>query len=72
MTTATAQAHPNLAFIKYWGKHDNTLHLPMNGSISINLPTLYMRTRVNFQPVLVAKIDDFEPITFTKDNHIKI
>ena len=48
----TAQAHPNIAFIKYWGNRDNTLRLPMNGSISMNLDGLFTRTTVNFQPSL--------------------
>ena len=52
MTTATAQANPNLAFIKYWGNLDNTLRLPSNGSISMNLDGLYSRTTVSFQPSL--------------------
>ena len=52
MTTATAQANPNLAFIKYWGNRDNVLRLPMNGSISMNLDGLYTRTTVSFQPSL--------------------
>ena len=52
MTTATAQSHPNIAFIKYWGNRDNTLRLPMNGSISMNLDGLYTRTTVSFQPSL--------------------
>jgi diphosphomevalonate decarboxylase len=52
MTTSTAQANPNLAFIKYWGNRDNTLHHPMNGSISMNLDGLYTRTTVSFQPSL--------------------
>jgi diphosphomevalonate decarboxylase len=49
MTIATAQANPNLAFIKYWGNRDNTLRIPMNGSISMNLDGLYTRTTVRFQ-----------------------
>ncbi|MDQ2692082.1 MAG: diphosphomevalonate decarboxylase [Chloroflexota bacterium] len=52
MTTATAQANPNLAFIKYWGNRDNTLRIPSNGSISMNLDGLYSRTTVTFQPSL--------------------
>jgi len=52
MTTATALANPNLAFIKYWGNRDNTLRLPSNGSISMNLDGLYTRTTVSFQPSL--------------------
>ena len=52
MTTATAQANPNIAFIKYWGNRDNLLRLPSNGSISMNLDELYTRTTVSFQPSL--------------------
>ncbi|NTW43398.1 MAG: diphosphomevalonate decarboxylase, partial [Anaerolineaceae bacterium] len=52
MTTATAEAKPNIAFIKYWGNRDNTLRLPMNGSISMNLDGLSTRTTVSFQPSL--------------------
>jgi diphosphomevalonate decarboxylase len=52
MTTATAQANPNLAFIKYWGNRDATLRLPSNGSLSMNLDGLYTRTMVSFQSSL--------------------
>jgi diphosphomevalonate decarboxylase len=51
-TSATAQASPNIAFIKYWGDRDNTLRLPSNSSISMNLEGLYTRTTVSFQPSL--------------------
>ena len=46
--TATAQANPNIAFIKYWGNRDNALRLPSNGSISMNLDGLFTRTTVTF------------------------
>ncbi len=52
MSTHTALAHPNIAFIKYWGNRDNALRLPSNGSISINLDGLFTRTTVSFQPSL--------------------
>lgn len=48
MTTSTAQAHPNIAFIKYWGNRDNELRLPANSSISMNLDGLYTKTTVTF------------------------
>ncbi len=48
MTTSTALAHPNIAFIKYWGNRDNALRLPVNGSISMNLDGLFTRTTVTF------------------------
>ena len=50
--TATAQSSPNIAFIKYWGNRDNSLRLPSNGSISMNLDGLFTRTTVSFQPSL--------------------
>lgn len=54
MNTATALAHPNIAFIKYWGKTDQTLNLPANGSISMNLAALETVTTVQFDPALPA------------------
>ena len=52
MTTATAQAHPNIALIKYWGNRDDALRLPRNGSISMTLAGLHTVTRVRFDPAL--------------------
>jgi diphosphomevalonate decarboxylase len=46
---ATALAHPNIAFIKYWGNRDERLRLPANGSISMNLDGLETRTQVTFE-----------------------
>lgn len=37
MTTATARAHPNIALVKYWGKRDEPLNLPVAGSLSLTL-----------------------------------
>jgi diphosphomevalonate decarboxylase len=50
--SATAQASPNIAFIKYWGNRDSALRLAVNGSISMNLDGLFTRTTVSFQPSL--------------------
>lgn len=46
----TALAHPNIAFIKYWGNRDHSLRLPANGSISMNLDGLTTHTQVYFSP----------------------
>jgi diphosphomevalonate decarboxylase len=46
--SATAQAHPNIAFIKYWGNRDDRLRLPENSSISMNLDGLFTRTGVTW------------------------
>jgi len=50
--TSTAQAHPNIAFIKFWGNKDATLNIPASGSISMNLDALVTRTSVIFDPSL--------------------
>ena len=51
---AAAQAHPNIALIKYWGKRDVPLNLPVVGSLSITLDTLWTRTSVRFGTDLTA------------------
>lgn len=45
---AIAIAHPNIAFIKYWGNRDHDLRIPVNGSFSMNLAGLSTKTQVNF------------------------
>jgi len=47
---ATAIAPSNIAFIKYWGRKDEALRLPENGSISMNLSDLLTTTTVEFSP----------------------
>lgn len=52
MSKATAIAHPNLAFLKYWGKRDSTLNIPINNSISMNLDAVQTVTTVEFDAAL--------------------
>lgn len=47
---ATAIAPANIAFIKYWGKADDALRLPLNSSISMNLSACVTTTTVEFSP----------------------
>lgn len=48
MIKVTAKAPANIAFIKYWGKKDEALKLPLAGSISMNLDNIYTVTTVEF------------------------
>lgn len=52
--TFTALAHPNIAFIKYWGLRDESLRLPANDSLSMNIGCLSTRTSVTLDPDLAA------------------
>lgn len=54
ISTASALAHPNIAFIKYWGNKDQDLRIPANSSLSMNLKELETRTRVSFDPSLAG------------------
>jgi diphosphomevalonate decarboxylase len=46
--SGTAVAHPNIAFIKYWGNRNSDLRIPANSSLSMNLANLETRTQVTF------------------------
>ena len=43
-----AQAQPNIALIKYWGKRNHNLNLPATGSLSLTLESLWTRMSVRF------------------------
>ena len=48
MKKATFKASSDIALVKYWGKKDEELRLPENGSVSINLEGLNTTTTVEF------------------------
>jgi diphosphomevalonate decarboxylase len=48
VAATTARANVNLALVKYWGKRDTVLNLPVTGSISITLAGLSVETDVRF------------------------
>lgn len=54
MHTGKARAYTNIALIKYWGKKDEELILPMNNSLSLTLDAFYTETTVSFDPALQA------------------
>lgn len=48
MSKATAVSHSNIALVKYWGKGDEKLRLPVNSSVAISLDNLTTTTTVEF------------------------
>lgn len=69
---ATAKAHTNIALIKYWGKSNESLIIPMNNSLSLTLDGFYTTTTVEFDRGLSA--DTFtlegEEVTSTQYNRV--
>jgi diphosphomevalonate decarboxylase len=45
---AEAQAQPNIALIKYWGKRDHDKNLPAVSSLSVTLDSLWTKMSVDF------------------------
>lgn len=51
-----ARAHTNIALIKYWGKRDKELFLPMNSSLSLTLEAFYTDTQIVFDQSLTEDV----------------
>lgn len=49
---ASFRAHTNIALIKYWGKRNKELFLPMTNSLSLTLDAFYTDTTVEFDTSL--------------------
>jgi len=71
-TRFTAAAHPNLAFVKYWGKADEKLNIPTNSSISVNLSGATTITSVTFSPDFVADSVMIDGQIANSDAHEKV
>ncbi|MFQ7234645.1 MAG: diphosphomevalonate decarboxylase, partial [Enterococcus hulanensis] len=48
MYSGKARAYTNIALIKYWGKENQELIIPMNNSLSLTLDAFYTETNVAF------------------------
>jgi len=68
MKKITCKASPDVALIKYWGKKNEVLRLPMNGSISIVLDGLESITTVEFD----TKLKEDEVVVEEERNHKEI
>jgi len=69
---ATAKAHTNIALIKYWGKRDEKLILPMNNSLSLTLDGFYTTTTVDFQEGLAADVFTLNSLQVTGTEHERV
>nr|CAG4641100.1 EOG090X0AX4 [Eulimnadia texana] len=63
MISFTCIAPVNIAVIKYWGKKDEKLIIPLNDSISVTLDTSYMYTKTT-----VTAAADYEQDSITLNN----
>lgn len=64
MHNGKARAFTNIALIKYWGKKDQQLILPMNNSLSLTLDAFYTETSVSFSK-------DYTKDTFYLDGQLQ-
>jgi len=71
--TTIAQAQPNIALIKYWGKRDHGENLPAVSSLSVTLQTLWTRMSVEFRdedgPDTLRVNDGDAPAMLTRVSH---
>ena len=54
----TCECAPNIALIKYWGKTDQELILPLNGSISITLDTKVLNSKTTVVLLRESEVND--------------
>src|SRR5699024_6340906 len=62
---ATARAFPNLALVKYWGKRDEELILPVAGSLSLTLDAFPTTTTVTVDPDIDRDVFELNGATAT-------
>lgn len=69
---ATARANTNLALIKFWGKRDEKLNLPMNSSIFVTLDRFFTKVKVEFCEKLTEDIFIVNQHSADKEESMKI
>lgn len=72
MREATVRAHANMALVKYWGKRDEELILPMNSSISMTLDQFYVTTHIIFDDQMPADSLVLNGIVASSSDHKRI
>lgn len=64
---ATAKAYSNIALVKYWGKKEEGLRLPVNSSLAIGLDKIFTVTTVEFDPQLKFDVVEIDGDSFDAD-----
>ena len=72
MKEATVRAHANIALVKYWGKRDEELILPMNSSISMTIDRFYVTTHILFDDRLSADSFVLNGTVASRSDHKRI
>lgn len=72
MEQRKVRAHTNIALIKYWGKKNEELILPLNNSLSLTLDSFYTETSVKFDSSLEEDIFFLDGEKQTIKNDIKV
>ncbi len=69
---ATAKAHSNIALVKYWGKGDEKLRLPVNSSAAITLDAIFTTTTVEFDESYTADLVEIDGDTFSAEENARV
>ncbi len=72
MQKVTAEAHSNIALVKYWGKGDSVLRLPVNSSAAIALDNLTTTTTVEFRDELTKDEVELVGAGFDEGEALKV
>lgn len=69
---ATARANSNIALVKYWGKKDDGLRLPVNSSLAIGLDKIYTTTTVEFDSRLKSDNVEIDGDSFSNKETLRV
>ncbi len=72
MSKATAKAFSNIALVKYWGKGDEQLRLPVNSSAAVGLDGIYTLTTVEFSADYAEDEVEIDGETFANEEKQRV
>jgi len=72
MKKITAQTNANIALVKYWGKKNEELRLPVNSSLSITLDQVFTQTTVEFEKNLKKDLIEIDGTVFSGEESKRV